>query len=375
MIKVLHIYKSYLPESNGGVEQAIFQLASQSRCCGIDATVLSLSRSKVNRFFLFQTHIAYKVHQFFEIKSCGFSLSFFYRFLILAKNADLIHCHYPWPFMDLVFFITCCNKPIILTYHSDIIRQHLLLKLYKPLRNWFLSKVNRIIATSPNYLFSSDVLIKYQDKVTVIPIGLNEALYPKSNINLEERWKKIVGEKFFLFIGVLRYYKGLEILLEALAIKEFPVVIVGSGPMEIELKLRAASLGLNKIIFLGHLSEEDKVALLRISYSIVFPSHLRSEAFGISLLEGAMFGKPLISSEIGTGTSYINIHDQTGLVIDPSNPKSLQNAMELLWSNPEIAENMGRAARARYLECFTAQKMMESHVESYKEILGITPPK
>ena len=371
MIKVLHVYKAYLPESKGGVEQVIFQLASESKGCGVDVTVLSLSEFKVNRVFLFPTHAAYKVRQLFEIQSCGFSLSFIYRFLILAKNADLIHCHYPWPFMDIVLFITSCSKPVLLTYHSDIIRQHRLLYLYQPLRSWLLSRVNRIIATSTNYLVSSETLLKYKNKVSIIPIGLNEALYPKSNINTDEYWKKKVGNKFFLFVGVLRYYKGLEVLLQALAIKEFPVVIVGSGPMEAELKRQANILGLKKIFFLGHLSEEDKVSLLRISYGIVFPSHLRAEAFGVSLLEGAMFGKPLISSEIGTGTSFINIHEQTGLVVAPSNPWALQNAMEILWSNYEIAEKMGRAARARYEMYFTADKMIQSYTDCYKEILGI----
>jgi len=102
--------------------------------------------------------------------------------------------------------------------------------------------------------------------------------------------------------------------------------------------------GLSNIHFLGFLPDEDKVALLTLCYAVLFPSHLRSEAFGISLLEGAMYGKPLISSEIGTGTSFINIANETGFVVPPSDPLALRQAMQTLWQNPEMASEMGRKA-------------------------------
>ncbi|RFQ09943.1 glycosyltransferase, partial [Pseudomonas sp. ATCC 13867] len=105
--------------------------------------------------------------------------------------------------------------------------------------------------------------------------------------------------------------------------------------------------------FVGRVSEEDKVALLQLSRAIVFPSHLRSEAFGISLLEGAMYGKPMISSEIGTGTSFINAHGLTGLVVPPSDPQAFRQAMRWCWENPEAAAEMGRQAEVRYRELFT----------------------
>ncbi len=111
------------------------------------------------------------------------------------------------------------------------------------------------------------------------------------------------GEKFFLFVGNLRYYKGLHVLLDALEGTPFRAVL--SGPAhEQELRRQAARLNLTQVDFVGPVGDEDKVALLTLCRALTFPSHLRSEAFGISLLEGAMFGKPMISTEIGTGTSY-----------------------------------------------------------------------
>jgi rhamnosyl/mannosyltransferase len=150
---------------------------------------------------------------------------------------------------------------------------------------------------------------------------------------------------------------------------DYPVVIVGAGPLELELHAQAAALGLRNIHFLGRLGDEDKVALLQLSYAIVFPSHLRSEAFGISLLEGAMYGKPMISSEIGTGTSYINIHNETGLVVPPSNPQAFREAMRSLWENPERAAAMGVKAEARYRQLFTADEMGRKWTELYQELL------
>ncbi|MNH15035.1 Alpha-D-kanosaminyltransferase [compost metagenome] len=109
--------------------------------------------------------------------------------------------------------------------------------------------------------------------------------------------------------------------------------------------------------------------MLELSYAVVFPSHLRSEAFGISLLEGAMFGKPMISSEIGTGTSYINIHNETGLVVPPSNPSAFREAMRTLWENPVLAAQMGEKAQARYQNLFTADEMGRKWAALYEELL------
>jgi len=103
---------------------------------------------------------------------------------------------------------------------------------------------------------------------------------------------------------------------------------------------------------------------------VVFPSHLRSEAFGISLLEGAMFGKPMISSEIGTGTTFINIADETGLVVPPGDPVALRHAMRHLWERPELAAEMGRRAEKRYWQYFTADQMVADYVGLYRELAG-----
>jgi rhamnosyl/mannosyltransferase len=172
-----------------------------------------------------------------------------------------------------------------------------------------------------------------------------------------------------LFVGVLRYYKGLHLLIEANREVDYPLVIVGTGPVETELRRHAADAGLRRTRFLGALPDVDKVAPFNLSYAVVLPSHLRSEAFGISLLEGAMFGKPMISSEIGTGTSYINSHQETGLVVPPGDPRAPREAMRYLCNNPTRAAEMGRKAHHRYLEYFTAGQMVDRYADLYCEVI------
>lgn len=368
-MRVLHFFKTYLPDSVGGIEQVIFQLCESGAQHGIEGQVLTLSADPTPPVVQLGQHEVHRAKLDIQFASTGFSYSVFKQFREMAAEADVVNYHFPWPFMDLVHFFSGLNKPSVVTYHSDIIRQKHLLKLYRPLMNRFLASADRIVAASPNYLHTSDVLQQFQDKTRVIPYGLNKAGYPQPDNERISHWRQTLGDKFFLFVGVMRYYKGLHILLDALKDVDYPVVIVGAGPLEAELHAQAAALGLRNIHFLGRLGDEDKVALLQLSYAIVFPSHLRSEAFGISLLEGAMYGKPMISSEIGTGTSYINIHNETGLVVPPSHPQAFREAMRTLWENPMLAAEMGVKAEARYRQLFTAEEMGRKWTKLYEELL------
>ncbi|TNB89595.1 glycosyltransferase [Pseudomonas sp. Fig-3] len=368
-MRVLHFYKTYLPDSMGGIEQVIFQLCDSSDRLGIDNTVLTLSNDPAPGPISIRQHKVHQARMEFQLASTGFSYSVFKKFRELAAEADVINYHFPWPFMDLVHFCSSVKKPYVVTYHSDIIRQRHLLKLYRPLMRRFLNGADRIVAASPNYVHTSDVLKEYRDKTQVITYGLNKASYPQRDAERIAQWKTKLGERFFLFVGVMRYYKGLHILLDALKGVDYPVVIVGAGPLEKELHAQAQALGLRNLHFLGRLGDEDKVALLELSYAIVFPSHLRSEAFGISLLEGAMYGKPMISSEIGTGTSYINIHNETGLVVPPSNPEAFREAMRTLWDNPAQAREMGIRAEERYRQLFTSEEMGRKWLQLYEALL------
>jgi rhamnosyl/mannosyltransferase len=367
-MRVLHFYKTYYPDTWGGIEQVIRQMCVGTGRLGVTNEVLTLTRDSGPAQIEFEGHTVHRVRMDFEIASTGFSFGAIRALARLARKADVIHYHFPWPFMDIAHFMARINKPSVVTYHSDIVRQKNLLRVYSPLKRRFLRSVDTIIATSPNYLASSPVLKRFEHKTRTITYGLDKSIYPQPSAAVMDKWRERCGERFFLFVGVLRYYKGLHILLDAMANTDYPVVIVGAGPIEQELKDHAQRLGLKNVMFVGALEEEDKVALLEQCYALAFPSHLRSEAFGISLLEGAMYGKPMISSELGPGTTYINIDGDTGLVVPPSDPLAFRAAMRTLWDNPQLAAEMGARAEQRYWDLFTAEKMAHNYVQLYRDL-------
>lgn len=368
-MRILHFYKTYYPDSYGGIEQVIYQLTEGNSNKDIESLVLSLSPDPEGNKIDLKNSISIKAKEIVNIASTPFSLDAFSKFRELAKKADIIHYHFPYPFMDMVHFFSGVKKPTVVSYHSDILKQKYWLKLYQPLLNKFLNSVDKIVATSPNYLATSEILKKHKEKVSVIPIGINPTPYLEIDTDRLSYWKENLPNRFFLFIGALRYYKGLDTLLDAMCNDEVPVVIMGSGPNEKHLKLKAEKAGIKNVFFLGSLANEDKCALLSLSYGVVFPSHLRTEAFGITLLEGALFGKPLITCEIGTGTTYINLHQITGLVVPPCNSEALHSAMKALWDNPKLAANYGDAAQKRFYSLFTAEKMATKFDELYHSIL------
>jgi rhamnosyl/mannosyltransferase len=366
-MKVLHVYKSALPNSVGGVEQVIDQLATSSLRLGFAPCVLSTHFNYQEQVVVYNGYQVIFEKANWEIASCPFSWNALIRFKKIVKQFDVIHYHFPWPFMDLLQFIFNPRAPKIVTYHSDVVRQRFLSWLYAPLMHIFLKRANVIVATSPNYLETSPVLRRFRSKVEMIPIGIEDCADNVSH-ELVQYWQAFLPSKFFLFVGVLRYYKGLSFLLEAVKVSPFPVVIVGIGPEERRLKDMAAHYRLTNIYFLGFQDDAHKRALLSMAYAIVFPSHLRSEAFGISLLEGAIFSKALISANTGSGSSFINLHEHTGLVVPPADPLAIRKAMQYLWDNPITNIAMGRNARQRYLELFTPQKMAQSYARLYNKL-------
>ncbi|WP_354671213.1 glycosyltransferase [Thiohalobacter sp. IOR34] len=368
-MRILHVYRTYFPDTQGGLEESIRQICRSTGDYGAECRIFTLSRTARPREILREEARVFRRPLSFEVASCGFGLTSLPTFNQLVTWSDLVHYHYPWPFADILHLLGRVSKPSVVTYHSDIVRQRFLGALYMPLRDRFLSSMDRIVATSPNYFATSNTLGRFSEKVEVIPLGVDDASYPSPDEGLVDRMRHEVGEGFFLFIGVLRYYKGLHVLLDAMKGAAFRLIIVGAGPVKKALLEQAKRLGLDNVRFLGRITDEEKVALIKLSKAIVFPSLLRAEAFGITLVEGAMLGKPLISTEMGTGTSYVNADGESGIVVPPANPAALRQAMEKLASDPPLAERMGQAARLRYESYFTARRMGQAYMGLYENIL------
>ena len=371
-LRVLHVYKTYYPNTYGGIEQVIYQLCQGCARRGIAADVFTFSPDKNTGPVAYEQHQVIYNKQLIEIASTPFSLGALKRFNKIKDNYDIINYHFPFPFMDMLHLMAHPKAKTVVTYHSDIVKQKRLMKLYQPLQEQFLSSVDCIVASSPNYVASSQTLQKYLDKTVVIPFGL-EQKDVQHNPQRLAYWREKVGERFFLFVGAFRYYKGLHILLDAAERSRLPIVIVGGGPLEAEVRREAEQRGLNNVIFTGMLNDEDKYILFHLCRGVVFPSHLRSEAFGITLLEGARFARPLISCEIGTGTSFINQDKVNGCVIPPDNSAALVEAMNELWHSDETAARYGANSRRRFEEMFTAEHMIDAYVNLYSTLLEQKP--
>jgi rhamnosyl/mannosyltransferase len=369
-MRVLHFYRTYLPDTIGGAEQAIYHLCRAGSDFGVESRVLTLtSQAGAQSRISLPGHEVERVVSRFKIASVELSWRVLRRFRELASEADVVHYHFPWPMGDIAHLSAKLDKPSVVTYHADIQRQRHLLALYRPVMHRFLSGVDRIVATSPNYVATSEVLQSYRHKIESVPLGLTRAYFPTPDEAVLRGWKERIGTPFFLFVGVFRYYKGLPILIEAIRRTGYPVVLVGDGPLHQEIRALAQKLGVTSAHFTGALSETDKMALIHLSRAIVFPSPNRAEAFGMSLLEGAMMGKPMITCEIGTGTSYVNAHGTTGLVVAPNDPAELASAMQALWENPDLCERMGHGAALRFEDFFTAHRTASAYRRIYEAVV------
>jgi glycosyltransferase involved in cell wall biosynthesis len=368
-MRVLHFYSTYFPDTFGGAENAIKQICDSTSRHGITSAVLTLSDNPSPKLISVGSHEVFRSKLNFSVASTRFSYEAVSDLANLSKSFDLVHYHFPWPFGDLCHFLAKVQNPYVVTYHSDVVKQRLLKIVYEPLMGRFLDRSRIIVATSPQYADSSPVLRHYRSKVRIVPLALSDrsdetASYPRE-LSVAD-WPE-----YFVFTGVLRYYKGLHLLIEAIRNTELKVIIVGDGPEREKLKLQAS--GMSNIRFLGALSECSKFALLKYARGFVFPSHLRSEAFGVSLIEASMMGLPLITFEIGTGTSYVNIDNVTGQTVkldqESGSIQRLRDAMLELARNQDLAKKYGSAARARFLEKFSGIEQAISYKSVYQHAL------
>ena len=369
---VLHVYRTYFPDPPGGLQEAIRQIALSTRAYGVDSTIFTLSPNPVPPVLARPEARVVRCRSWGAPASCdlgGFAA--FSRFAGLAREADVVHYLFPWPFADVLRATAGSDRPAVLTYVSDVVRQRWLGAAYAPLMWRTLRSMRVIVANCPAYARTSPILSdpSIRDKVRVIPLGIEESSYPKTG---DDRVFERIGigadEAYFLFIGVLRYYKGVHFLIEAAKRLDARIVIVGAGPEGERLRQLAKQIGAENVVFAGRVSDAEKVALLKRCRSLILPSHLRSEAYGMVLVEAAMFGRPQVSCEIGTGTSFVNSHEETGLVVPPQDPVALAAAMNSLLADEALADRLGAAARLRYDRLFSGAVLGKAYAALYREV-------
>lgn len=372
-VRVLHIYRTYFPDPPGGLQEAIRQIALSTGEIGVSNTIFTLTPHLDARELMRPEARVVRERSWAAPASCDLGgRAAFSAFAREARQAQVLHYLFPWPFADVLHAAVRPKAPALMTYISDVVRQRWLGTAYLPLMQHTLRQMRVIVANAPAYARTSPVLSHpdIRDKVRIIPLGIDERSYPVvGDESIFDRIGVVPGEPYFLFIGVLRYYKGAHFLVESARQLGARVVIAGAGPELSKLREQVVEQQVGNVIFAGQVTDQEKVALLKKCRALVLPSHLRSEAFGMVLVEASMFGRPMISCEIGTGTSFVNAHEETGLVVPPASSDSLARAMRLLLEDSRLAENMGRAARLRYEKLFSGQALGQSYSALFREVM------
>ena len=372
-MKVLHVYRTYFPDPPGGLQEAIRQICLSTQQFGVENTIFTLSPTPSPQVIQRPEATVIRRKSWAAPASCDIGdVTAMAAFRQAVSQADVVHYLFPWPFGDVLHKIAPC-KPSVLTYISDIVRQKWLGTVYAPLMWRTLRGMDAIVFNAPGYAANSPVLThsSLQGRLHQIPLGIEESSYSTQGDNaVFSRNGLRPDEPYVLFIGVLRYYKGLHHLLEAARTIRGKVVIAGSGPEGAALRAQASQSGLGNVVFTGQVTDAEKVALLHNCRALVLPSHLRSEAYGMVLVEASLFGKPMVSCEIGTGTSFVNAHQETGFVVPPEAPQALAQAINSLLENAPLAAQYGAAARARYERLFSGKALGKAYADLYRKVLA-----
>ncbi|MBC2695545.1 MAG: glycosyltransferase [Desulfobacteraceae bacterium] len=372
-IKVLQIYKDYYPPVIGGIEQHINCLCHGLKPYGIQTEVLVSNTGPITSIYYDNSIKITKVGEHGRLQSAPITPSFFYHLKALSNDADILHFHFPNPTAELSLILSKIKKPYIITYHSDIVKQKELLAFYSPFMFHFLKHAKFIMPTSSNYLMTSNTLQKVKDRCVVNPLGIDFNRFQQkerfSNAVFDIRQK--YGDRIILFIGKMRYYKGLRHLILAMKRVKGTLLIIGEGePVESCMRALSKDLSLSdRVVFLGAADDEMRDTLLHASDLLVLPSIYRSEAFGLVLLEAMACGKPVISTELGTGTSFVNVHNKTGMVVPPKDSNALANAICHLLENKDLCRKYGKAGKSRVQKYFTNEAMFERTIKVYNEAL------
>lgn len=364
---ILQIYKDYAPVV-GGIENHIKVLAEGLVMRGHKVTVLVTNTGPQDVVQRRGPLTIIKAGRVLHTASTPLSPTMLAHARRLAP--DVVNLHFPYPPGDLVYAAIPRQPPLVVTYHSDIVRQQALLRLYSPLLRRTLDGASRIIATSPNYIQTSPWLRPQASRCSVVPLSVDPDRFAMPSDDTVAALRQRYGTPLLLFVGRLRYYKGLHFLIEALPQIKANLLIAGTGPEELRLRALAHEKGVaERVWFAGDVSDDDLPSLYAAADLYVLPAHLRSEAFGISLLEAQASGLPLVTTELGTGTSFANQHGATGFVVPPANPAALARAITVLLANPELRARMGQRGRQRARELFSHERMVDATEQIYAEVV------
>lgn len=362
-VKVLEVNKLYAPEI-GGIETIVQNIAENLNNRVNLKVLVCQSKGRTVREQRNGVSVI-RCSSFGTVLSMPLSLSFLSYFRKLSRTADIVHIHVPFPLADLACLLSGYRGKVVISWHSDIVRQKRILQFYKPLLNWLIRRADCIVVATQGHIDSSLFIRQYAEKCKIIPYGLNLEEYLITGNILT---KRLVNQQNLkaLFVGRLVYYKGIEILLHAMKkVKGCELFVVGSGKKEKEFVAMAEEIK-EKVHFMGTLSSEALKKALSDCDFLVLPSIEKSEAFGIVQLEAMAYGKPVINTALPTGVPYVSLDGVTGITVKTASIEELAKAMQFLINHPDLRKQYGTQARERVRRNFNNQVVMEQMFELYQ---------
>ncbi len=373
-MKVVHIFKDCYPPTTGGIEQHMNLLCrrlARKLARETDVAVLAPSRSIYRREEETEGFRIIRIPEFGRYASVPLCPTA--PFELRRLRPDIVHLHFPNPMGDITQLLGAANIPFVITYHADIVKQNVFLPLYRPILKLLFKKARRIIFSAAQNLSSFSLQFGHRDKCVVIPFGVEiEALNLRDGEETEvDALRRELGEAIALFVGVARYYKGLDVLLSAMPAVNGCLIVAGRDTDRASLKRMANDLGVgDKVVFCGEVSSSRLRILMNAADIFVLPSVDRCETFGMAQLEAMACSKPVVSTDLATGVQSVNLHGITGLVVPPGEIDALANSLNCLLSNPSLRAEFGDAARQRVEQEFGVDRMVSKTLEIYCEILG-----
>ncbi len=369
---ILYVYKDYFPVL-GGIENHVRDLAEGFVGRGHAVTVLVTNPGPQT----VEEHLngvrVIKAGRLGAVASTPLSLDFLSQ--LRALRPDVTHLHLPYPVGEVVQLLGGRGRPYVATYHADVTRpvQRAIMRLYAPVLHLVLRRAARVIATSPNYVQSSPYLRRVRDRVSVVTSSVDPRRFaPRPADRAASLWDAPPHPPTLLFVGLMRHYKGVDVLIRALALLpgEARLMLAGDGPLRGEWERLCAELGLQqRVSFLGRVPDEALPGLYQAADVFVLPAISRAEALGLVIVEAMMSGLPCVTTEIGSGTSYLVQDGLSGYVVPPRSPAALAEALNRLIADPALRARMGAAGRARALQQFTLEKMLADVEAIYREVL------
>lgn len=368
-MKILQVNKLYYPHI-GGIETVIQNMAEGFKDRTNMQVLVCQEKGKTREEKINGVNVT-RCGSLGVFFSMPVSFSFLTQFRKKSRTADIVHIHMPFPLADVACLLSGYKGKVVLSWHSDVVKQKKLMLIYKPFMQWLLKRADKIIVATEGHINGSAYLKPYREKCVIIPYGIKTDDYKCIR---QENFLKLSDSrnKKILFIGRLVYYKGTDVLINALAqTKGSEVFIVGKGTLEAELKEQVRKLGLEeRVHFLGVLEDTDIKKALNDCDFFVLPSVANSEAFGIVQSEAMICGKPVINTSLPTGVPYVSIDNETGFTVPPQNISKLAEAIQELTDNDDLRNKFGFNAEKRAREQFSMEKMLDDTERLYAGLLN-----